>query len=1373
MKKKIENYAIAVDMGTNSVGWAAIDEDYNLLKINGRDAWGVVLFENAKTAQDRRGFRCMRRRIERRRERIRLLQELFAPAMAELDQGFFIRLKESSYHRGEGRYMRANRYNLFEDKEYTDAHYLHEYPTIYHLRKRLVKDASEADLRLVYLALHHIIKYRGHFLNEGGASSSGGSPEAAAEELFALLASDEDGEESGSDLRYVGKTQEFVAALKNNKESRSKRCESACAALGQADNKKCVAAVAKAAVGLKFDLSDLLGRTEESERIKDENGKAVSLSFADGDFEGKRETWLDMCGDDAPVFEAAEKLYSALALDRVLRGRKLLCQAMTEKFAKHGRDLRVLRKLIRGIGDADIYNGFFRRSKGASYTGYVGDKRFGFYGAADRCIKTSREDLYKRVKELLTKYVPDGEDKQYVLDEMEREDFLPLITSKDNSYIPYQLNLKELDVILENQGKFHPCLAKNADKIRALLTFRRPYYVGTLKGKYSWTDGIDLPQQPLRPWNFREVMGEERMDKLAENFIVRMTNDCILIEGENALPLNSMLYQKYMTLNEINKIKIDEKPISVEQKQAIYALCLQRKSVKKTDIANLMIKKFGIQTSAEKVGGISDEKKLTANMSTHIDFVKMFGEEFVEKNFDACEEVVRVLTVFNDVDIRKKRIKALKVFAGLEEKLAKKNYSGWGKYSRKALFGTLGKGGKCILDLMFETNLHINEILWSEEYGFKEKFAREEEEIERFSYEKHVKDLRLSPVVRRSVWNALCLFEEIVKAAGGPPAHIYLENTAEVGEKKRTKSRYDKVSELYRQIKSGEYASDLKECKAVLGSHKDNKSALDSDKLYLWLTQLGRCMYSGERIDITDLGNCEIDHIVPRSAKAIADDSMENKALVLKKKNQAKGAALGMSPVVIREMRDFWEFLYKNKLIGSKKFGALQKTDYTPAELSGFANRQLNDTGYIVKTVTNLLKRRFPQAHVRGVKPKLGNIMRAKYAEQGYAGFYKIRNLNSFHHAKDAYLAAVLGQFTSVACPYWGQAEESRYLKGEIEKLYQKERTMSEEELSAKHKALVKRRFGFIIDLMEEFDNSLLAADEETGEVLWSEERLDNILRTMARNTCHVVMKKKYMAESAFYDQTKYSPKSGKKKLIPLKSAGGADLPTQLYGGYLYEKPAYFAVIRYKKKGKTVYAFDSVPVRVLIKGTDAVAEYIRREYGEDAEAVRRISKFQLIDYNGHLCYISGTMELQNAAEIFVKPEFEELLYLVEKGRLDVLKGEKSLRKDGNTCDYSAKISALLTHLSFVIRSKQPLYAKLADKLEEIRDKYLSEMTMEEKVKLIGDVMKVCSPGSGVINIDKKYGGEPFGRINRNIFPDQVEWIDKSVTGLFVRTQKGV
>lgn len=45
--------------------------------------------------------------------------------------------------------------------------YYKDFPTIYHLRKELIDSQKKADLRLVYLALAHIIKYRGHFLIEG------------------------------------------------------------------------------------------------------------------------------------------------------------------------------------------------------------------------------------------------------------------------------------------------------------------------------------------------------------------------------------------------------------------------------------------------------------------------------------------------------------------------------------------------------------------------------------------------------------------------------------------------------------------------------------------------------------------------------------------------------------------------------------------------------------------------------------------------------------------------------------------------------------------------------------------------------------------------------------------------------------------------------------------------------------------------------------------------------------------------------------------------------------------------------------------------------------------------------------------------------
>lgn len=41
--KRILDYYIGLDIGTNSVGWAATDTDYNLLRAKGKDMWGVRL----------------------------------------------------------------------------------------------------------------------------------------------------------------------------------------------------------------------------------------------------------------------------------------------------------------------------------------------------------------------------------------------------------------------------------------------------------------------------------------------------------------------------------------------------------------------------------------------------------------------------------------------------------------------------------------------------------------------------------------------------------------------------------------------------------------------------------------------------------------------------------------------------------------------------------------------------------------------------------------------------------------------------------------------------------------------------------------------------------------------------------------------------------------------------------------------------------------------------------------------------------------------------------------------------------------------------------------------------------------------------------
>ena len=57
--------------------------------------------------------------------------------------------------------------SVLKEHGYDDVKYYTDYPTIYHLRKHLLETKEKADPRFIYLALHHMMKYRGHFLFEG------------------------------------------------------------------------------------------------------------------------------------------------------------------------------------------------------------------------------------------------------------------------------------------------------------------------------------------------------------------------------------------------------------------------------------------------------------------------------------------------------------------------------------------------------------------------------------------------------------------------------------------------------------------------------------------------------------------------------------------------------------------------------------------------------------------------------------------------------------------------------------------------------------------------------------------------------------------------------------------------------------------------------------------------------------------------------------------------------------------------------------------------------------------------------------------------------------------------------------------------------
>ena len=171
--RNVESYQIGLDIGTGSVGWAVLDDKGDLCRFKGKPTWGSRVFPSAQTAADTRVHRGQRRRYDRRRQRLDLLQGLFAEEMAKVDPEFFIRLNQARLlPEDRDPAHAAYRWPLFNDGDFTEADYYQRFPTIYHLRAHLMESDEKADIRLVYLAFHNIVKHRGNFLHQDNPALS-------------------------------------------------------------------------------------------------------------------------------------------------------------------------------------------------------------------------------------------------------------------------------------------------------------------------------------------------------------------------------------------------------------------------------------------------------------------------------------------------------------------------------------------------------------------------------------------------------------------------------------------------------------------------------------------------------------------------------------------------------------------------------------------------------------------------------------------------------------------------------------------------------------------------------------------------------------------------------------------------------------------------------------------------------------------------------------------------------------------------------------------------------------------------------------------------------------------------------------------------
>lgn len=560
-KKSFGEYYLGIDAGTDSVGWAVTDENYNVLKFHGKAMWGVRLFEEAQTAADRRALRTARRRQGRKVQRTKLLQELFAEEICKKDSAFFIRMADSKYYAEDKTEPQQNA--LFNDVDYTDKDYHKEYPTVYHLRRAFIEGKDIRDPRLLYLAVHHIINNRGHFLFEGMDLSK----VVDFETPFSVLKEYLREEDFGFDFSNID-----ADALKESlktKQGITQKKKDLYKLLGKEKGTlKSVCDLLAGGSGIK--LTDLFN----DESLAGETPEKISL--ADSSIEDDRTALENILQDRIQLLDCLKAVYDWAILDEILSGSPYISFAKTQSYEKHKKDLALLKKTIKRLCPEKYKEVFKSPNTASNYCAYSGMCVInGKKTAIEK--RTTASDFGKYIAKLLSSF--DDPDAKDILRQIDAQTFMPKQRTGENSVLPYQVHKVELEKILGNAERNFPFLLKKddsnltvKDKIIKLLTFRIPYYVGPLNDKhrnsgFCWIVRKNTEDTSrILPWEF-----EQKVDLYAsaEQFINRMTNKCSYLVGEDVLPKDSLLYSEYSVLNELNNLKLNGESLEQSDKAEI------------------------------------------------------------------------------------------------------------------------------------------------------------------------------------------------------------------------------------------------------------------------------------------------------------------------------------------------------------------------------------------------------------------------------------------------------------------------------------------------------------------------------------------------------------------------------------------------------------------------------------------------------------------------------------------------------------------------------------------------------------------------------------------------------------------------------------
>ena len=1355
-----KDYYVGLDIGTSSVGWAVTDESYNVLKFNRKKMWGVRLFDDAKTAEERRTFRGARRRLDRKKERISLLQAFFVEEIACLDPNFFLRLDNSDLYMEDKDEKLKSKYTLFNDKDFKDKDYHKKYPSIHHLIMDLIEDENKKDIRLVYLACHYLLKNRGHFIFEGQKFDTKKSFDSSIDNLKIHLH-----DEYNIDLDFENKDLiELITNPSLNKPNKKKKLKDI---VGDTKFLKAISAIM---IGSSQKLSDLY---EDDEDFDDSIVNAVDFSTTS--FDDKYNEYEAVLGDKIALLNILKEIYDSYILENLLKeadkskdGNKYISQAFVKKYTKHGNDLLLLKQLVKKYNKSGYYD-IFRsekvRDNYLSYTksGISNNKRV----KAEKKF-TNQENFYKFIKENLqvieNKIKTDNgshEDLDLInsmLKDIEFKNFLPKLKSSDNGVIPYQLKLMELNKILENQSKFYKFLDASdeygsvKEKIASIMEFRIPYYVGPLnpKSKYAWIKKYN--NSKINPWNFKDVVD---LDSSREEFIDRLIGRCTYLKDEKVLPKSSLLYNEFIVLNELNNLKLNEMPITEKMKKSIFEnLFKEKKKVTLKAVSNLLKKDFNLTGEILLSGTDGDFKQ---GLNSYIDFKNILGEKIDSDDCKAkVEEIIKLIVLYvDDKSYLQKKIKSAykNDFTDDEiKKMSALNYKDWGRLSERLLTNVegadkeTGESGS-IMHFMREYNYNLMELL-SNRFTFTEEIQNLNPVDERkLSYEM-VDELYLSPSVKRMLWQSLRVVDEIRKIIGNDPKKIFIEMARAHEEKSsRKESRKNNILKFYKEGKEDfiKAIGDERYNYLLSEIEKEEESKFRWDNLYLYYTQLGRCMYSLESIDISELSSQNIydqDHIYPKSK--IYDDSIENRVLVKKDLNSAKGNVYPIPEKVInKNCYAYWKMLYEKGLIGQKKYTRLtRRTPFTDDELVQFIERQIVETRQATKETANLLKTICKDAEIVYSKAENASRFRQEF------DIVKCRTVNDLHHMHDAYINIVVGNVYNT-------------------KFTKNPRNFVKSDSKARSYNL-ENMFKYDVKCV---DYTAWIADDRDGTI--KNATIKKVRKEIQGNNYRFT-RMSHIRTGGLYDQNIL--RKGKGQISQKENTKKSDIAK--YGGYNNSSSAYFILVEADGKNGREKTLETVPIIIYNKckhmGNEVLSNYLKNELHliNPKILLDKIKINSLIKLDGFYYNIKGKtkdrLSIAGSVQLILN-NYEQKL---------IKKMDKFLEKKKLNNEIKVTIMDNIKEKDLIA-----LYQKLSDKLNNGIYSYkrnnqakniknslakFKELSIENKIEVLSQLILIFQGVNNGCNLEliglSKSTGVVF--IPKRLNYSEFKLINQSITGLF-------